>query len=583
MLSNPIAEQRVDSAPRTNLDDYLAAFADESQPFLTYYTFAEDRSVQTETFTRGQFLRLARQAAACLVAQGCEPSDRVLHAMSRNHYADLAYRLGAVMVGTVPVTVNWQADDAARVLYKIAATQPRLILTERAFDPGTLAACRQTHPDLSMVFVENLGTSPELPQNQFLRDEDPEHSRIIIFTSGTTGQPKGVQLPYRSYATNRATFEALLDIRPEDRFATVIVNPLHHTNSTAITDWALRRPGSHLHLIERYSTPYWRILADLADQAYDRIVAPTVSRHFDFLAELRETDRLPVSMDVLGPAMGRIDFLIGSAPVGPTTIHRLQEFAGRIPTVRFGSTETCLQVLGIPRHLGETQRLACFERGWNHSWQGLPTCGYYIGRPTHPFTECRIVRSITHGEPGFLEDQEAGKPGYLITRGENVMSGYVGNPEATAAALPEGWYTGLRDVAFRLRNPEDDAWDYYWMSRDSALLIRGGANYAYDQINRELADFLAAQYGLDPVNFDLAVVGLRLESEHEDTCCVTLELKDGIAADTRDAIAATFVATARATVGKGAKPDRLLLAPVLRNFKGAILVSDLKEQFRNSL
>lgn len=569
--------------PRSNLACYLAAFADSDAPFLTYYTFAEDGSVQTEALSRGQFLYLARRAAGCLHAHGCQPGDRILHAMSRNHYADLAFRLGAVMVGSVPVTVNWQADSAEQVLYKIATTQPTALLTDRGLDRETLAACREEHPNLPVICIEDLPESPALAEELFLHDEDPEHPRIIIFTSGTTGRPKGVQLPYRSYATNRATFETLLDIRPDDRFAAVVVNPLHHTNSTAITDWALRRPGSHLHLVERYSRPYWRILADTVGQGYDRIVAPTVSRHFDFLAELNETGCLPVPMDVLGPAMGQIDFLIGSAPVGPTTIGRLQEFAGRIPTVRFGSTETCLQVLGIPRQLDEAKRLACFQRGWNHSWQGEAACGYYIGRPTPPFTECRIVRSITRNEPGFLEDRQPGEPGYLITRGRNVMSLYVGDPEATAAVLPEGWYTGLRDVGFRLRNLEDGAWDYYWMSRDSALLVRGGANYAYDQINRELADFLATHYGLDPVSFDLAVVGLRLDSEHEDTCCVTLELRESVPQAMQDAIAATFVSSARDNVSKGAKPDGLLLAPVPRNFKGAILVGELKKQFIDSL
>ncbi|MDP7288381.1 MAG: class I adenylate-forming enzyme family protein [Phycisphaerae bacterium] len=573
----------MDPMPQSNLDGYLAAFADPNAPFLSYYSFASDGTIRTEVFTRGQFLCLARQAGGCLQAQGCQPGDRILHAMSRNHYADLAFRLGAVMLGAVPVTVNWQADTAERVLYKISATQPTLLLNDRGFDPEILAACGREHPNLPIIQVEDLPESPALAEEQFFHNEDPEQSRIIIFTSGTTGLPKGVQLPYRSYVANRATFEKLLDIRPDDRFAAVVVNPLHHTNSTAITDWAMRRPGSRLHLIERYSTGYWRILADTAGQGYDRIVAPTVSRHFDFLAELHETDRLCVPMDVLGPAMGQIDFLIGSAPVGPTTIRRLQEFAGHIPTVRFGSTETCLQVLGIPRQLDEASRLACFQRGWNHTWRDEPTCGYYIGRPTPPLTECRIVSSITRGELGFLVDRQDGEPGYLITRGRNVMSGYVGDSEATIAVLPEGWYTGLRDVAFRLRNIEDGEWDYYWMSRDSALLIRGGANYAYDQINGELAEFLANCYELDTVNFDIAVVGLRLDSEHEDTCCVTLEMKESVPQTVQDAIAATFVDKARGNVSKSAKPDRLLLAPVLRNFKGAILVGELKKQFLDAL
>ena len=47
-------------------------------------------------------------------------------------------------------------------------------------------------------------------------------------------------------------------------------------------------------------------------------------------------------------------------------------------------------------------------------------------------------------------------------------------------------YTNLGDVCFRLANANDGGYDYYWLSRDSALLIRGGANYAYEQINAEL-------------------------------------------------------------------------------------------------
>ena len=140
------------------------------------------------------------------------------------------------------------------------------------------------------------------------------------------------------------------------------------------------------------------------------------------------------------------------------------------------------------------------------------------------------------------------------------MSGYVGNSSATAKALsPDGWYTNLGDVCFRLRNPADGAYDYYWMSRDSALLIRGGANYAYEQvrdverplrttpthracsprlltardcppacspeqINAEIKAFLVKTYDLAPEEVEVAVLGKRIDSEHEDSCCVTIEL-----------------------------------------------------------
>lgn len=61
--------------------------------------------------------------------------------------------------------------------------------------------------------------------------------------------------------------------------------------------------------------------------------------------------KLSVPLPVLRERLSKVDFLVGSAPVGPGTIERIQKFAKKLPLVRFGSTETCLQVLGSPRHL----------------------------------------------------------------------------------------------------------------------------------------------------------------------------------------------------------------------------------------
>jgi acyl-CoA synthetase (AMP-forming)/AMP-acid ligase II len=78
-----------------------------------------------------------------------------------------------------------------------------------------------------------------------------------------------------------------------------------------------------------------------------------------------------------------------------------------------------------------------------------------------------------------MQDSEDGEPGQIITRGGNVMSSYVGNPEATKKALHHidgglPWYVNLGDVGFTLVNPFNGLKDFYWLSRDSALLIRGG-------------------------------------------------------------------------------------------------------------
>jgi hypothetical protein len=152
---------------------------------------------------------------------------------------------------------------------------------------------------------------------------------------------------YRAYDTNRATFESLLQLEdPSTPCTFVVVNPMHHTNSTAITDWALRRMHCRLHLVQRYSTVHWCTLEQIAETspADTRIVVPMVSRHFDFLEGLSESGKLPVAQDKMQATLMKLDILIGSAPVGPSTVQKLLKYAGKLPHVRFGSTETCLQV-----------------------------------------------------------------------------------------------------------------------------------------------------------------------------------------------------------------------------------------------
>ncbi len=565
------------------LSGYLPAFADRDEPFLTCYSLRPDRTVARRELSRGELWSLARRAAHVLRGHGLGSGDCFAHWLSGNRPEDLAFRLGATLVGAVPVTVNWQADTVERIAHKAELTESRLVLADRGVPEESRAALASRLPGLAFFGADELADQPELAEDAFCGDLGAEASRIIIFTSGTTGQPKGVRLPYRSYATNRDTFESFLQIGDDDCFASLVVNPLHHTNSTAITDWAMRRPRTRLHLVERYSTQFWSILAEVAGGGYDRIVTPMVSRHFDFLENLRQQDRLPLPLGTLEGAMRRVDFLLGSAPVGPTTVRRLQERAGRTPLVRFGSTETCLQVTGTPLHLSEGDKLTAFRRGWSHRWKGEAQPGYYIGRPHPPYTECRIVRSVARGGPDYFADCAEGEPGRAIARGGNLMEGYVKDEAATREVLhPDGWYTGLGDVCFWLRSGCDGARDYYWMSRESALLIRGGANYPCAQIDAELEAFAVERYGLSPDAFDLAVVGLRLTSEHEDACCVTIELRSDEAMARRAEIERTFLSDARARVSKGARPDRLRFAAIPRNFKGAILVPELKRQCRTA-
>jgi acyl-CoA synthetase (AMP-forming)/AMP-acid ligase II len=241
--------------------------------------------------------------------------------------------------------------------------------------------------------------------------------------------------------------------------------------------------------------------------------------------------------------------------------------------VRFGSTESTFQVSGIPAEMPQERRRETFERGWKHPSQA----GYCIGRPHPPFTELKVFKAVDRGMPGFMEECGEGEPGYLASRGGAVMKGYLKDEEACSQVLVDGWYLGFRDIAFFLRNGSDGQRDYYWVERDSALVIRGGANAACDAINGELGRFIEERYGLPSDDFDLASVGLRIESEHEDACCVTLELKSPQALALQEELERTFLCEARSAVSKGARPDRLRFGPVPRTFKGTVRVGELKK------
>ncbi len=567
------------SAFSSPVNEYQAAFEERSASFLNFYYFG-DSGVKRRCLTRGEFWDLSVLAACCLSGYGLSKGDRVVHGFSSNNLYDLVFRLAEVLVGCVPVTINWQADTDERLLYKAKVTNAKLFI----YDSDFVSWAEKIKPELSEVIflkteeVENYQPYRKLDLAPVTWDDE----KIIIFTSGTTGKPKGVILPHRSYLANRLTFEQYFGMATDTGLDLLIANPLHHTNSTAIADWGMRRKGATIHLLQRYSTEYWGILVDVAGHKRDLLIAPMVSRHIDFLEDLSAQLKLPIAEDQLMKALSQTEILIGSAPVGPTTVKRILKFSNRLPHVRFGSTETCLQVMATPRTLSPDELTRAFEAGWVHHHKGVAATGYYIGREHFPFTRVMTVKSVDPDSQAYLEPCRTGEPGYLITQGPNIMSHYVGEPEATRAAFAGGWYTGLKDMAFALKNENDGELDYYWTSRDSEFLIRGGANYAYAQIAEDLSKVLTEDFQLKPDQFRLAVVGLRLGSEHEDSCCVTIELSPEVS-DVESQLKSEFVERAKKKVSKGALPEYLRFARIPLNFKGAIVYPELKQEFSDYL
>lgn len=560
------------------LGPYAEGFAIASAPFLHYYARNQVGMLEkTASYTRGEFWDLAIRATHFLSKGSFGWGDAQVHAFTANHPLDLVWRLAATFLGTVPVTLNWQADSVETILYKIKLTGAKLVVRQQGFslDNDTIAS---RFPSLQQVSADQPMHETSGGVNPFGTGSriDDNDAKIIIFTSGTTGKPKGVRHSYRGYHTNAATFDQFIGVEAKENVSVLVVNPLHHANATALTDWCMRRPGAEIHLVESYTTDFWRVLAEVSRLPHDRLVVPMVSRHFDFLEKKCGENPSFWDRDAFLGNAHKVDFLLGSAPVGPQTVERVKKYMGILPRVRFGSTETCLQVLGTPR-MTETAMLGAFQRGWDGEKSGV--AGYYLGRPHHPHTEGKVVKAIDSENPDFLVACAEGEVGYLITTGNNLMLNYVSNPRETQAVMADGWYLGLKDKVFWLKSELDGEPDYYWVGRDSNLLIRGGANYSNLVLAQELKQFTQQHFQLDPGSFELVVVGVRLDSEHEDSCCVALELLTPEAQAVAESLKANFLAEACKTVSKAAKPQRLMFCSIPKNFKGAIQTNILKTLF----
>ncbi|KFH01458.1 AMP-binding enzyme [Toxoplasma gondii MAS] len=373
----------------------------------------------------------------------------IAHYMTKNRVEEVILRLAAKASGYIPVTINWDADGIDRILYKIESTHCQAVIVDEEVPVACLnrlaeaaqgrfkvlsakALCFQSHDNLPVPEKQSCENARSM-QDCDLRtlsegksectpskEEREDNVSLVVFTSGTTGRPKGAILTNKNMETSCLALRQLLDLRDDTPLTLVIVNPLHHVNSSVMLELALRSRRAKVHLVSRYTTSFWRLLADVAEEEAAasgrpersavpkrdfRLLTPLVSRHIDFLRELVDTNRLTgVSVHRLAHALRpkEVVLLLGSAPVGLTTVQTFLRLLGKLPAIRFGSTETCLQVMGTPFSLTDDEMMRALERGWNHIFQGRPQKGFYIGRPHPPLTEVEIVKSTDPSNAHYM-------------------------------------------------------------------------------------------------------------------------------------------------------------------------------------
>ncbi|HEU4385786.1 MAG TPA: AMP-binding protein [Anaeromyxobacteraceae bacterium] len=336
--------------------------------------------------------RLALAHAARMRAEGVSPGERVA-VWATPELPAIAAILGNALMGvaTVPLNPSVGGKELAHVLGDAA---PRLVL---AADP---AHFRDRTPQVRAIALDGRGPVPEAP--------GPEAPLLVLYTSGTTGPPKGAVLTHRNAAFDLDALAGAWGWTAADSLVHAL--PLFHVHGLVLGVLGSLRVGGELRLLPRF-TP--EAVCDAMGRGGTMLFAVPTMYHR--LAEHGEA----TPEDARKLARARL-LVSGSAALPVRENDRLFRLFGQRPVERYGLTETVINTAA--------------------RWDGPRTPGT-VGPPL-PGIELRLVdeerRPIQPGPEAL---------GEMAVRGPNVFAGYLNRPDATAAAMDgQGFfYTG--DVA----------------------------------------------------------------------------------------------------------------------------------------
>jgi HIP---CoA ligase len=396
-----------------------------------------DREALVDGEARLSFADLAAavdEAARAYVAAGIEPGDRVA-LWAPNSGAWVIAALGAFRAGAVVVTVNtrFKGGEAAHVLRTAGA---RTLVTVTDFlDTDYVALLAEAGaPDSLEATVILSGPVPvgATAWSDFLAGGAavhpaavaeraaalrPDDVSTIIFTSGTTGAPKGAMLRHGASVRAYTDWADVVGLQPGDRY--LIVNPFFHTFGLNAGILACVITGATI-----VPHPVFDVPSVMARVDEERItMLPGAPAIYQTILDHPELDRYDLSTLRLA--------VTGAATVPVEMIRRMRsELTFRTIVTGYGLTEST-GIATMCRHTDDPETIA-----------------RTAGRPI-PGVEVRLV-------DGDGKEVGAGEPGEVLVRGYNVMAGYFGDPRATAEAIDaDGWLrtgdVGVRDQAGNLR------------------------------------------------------------------------------------------------------------------------------------
>ncbi len=380
-----------------------------------------------------------RSVAARINAHGVKPGEAVAYALG-NGPASAICILGIMYGGYLATAINLVAGNDT-ISHVLSHSRSRLVLAGQPALPLIAEALKTHDHPPQIVVVEGSFPGPSgVPYE--LTPPAPDDDGLLMYTSGTTGRPKGVVLRQSSLLAGGSNAVLAHRLTSADRALCVL--PLYHINGLCVTILGPLVSGGSVVVPPKFSvSSFWPTIREHGCTWFS--VVPTQISYL--LHDVENTTSGP--RNIPGLRFGRC----ASAPLSPD-VHEAFETRFNLPVIEtMGLTETAAQILSNPLPPGERR----------------------IGSPGLP-----VGNEVMIGDDAQRE-VPAGVEGELLVRGPNVMRGYLDNPQATAEALmPDGWLrTG------DLGRMDEDGYVFI-TGRLKELIIKGGENIAPREVDEAL-------------------------------------------------------------------------------------------------
>ena len=490
----------------------------------------------------GEFYARCRRLASALVRRGIGLGDTV-SIMAPNTPALLEAHFGIPMTGAVLNALNTRLD-AATIAFTLGHAETKLLITDRCFSAVIKPALAQLGRTIPVIDIDDpLDQSGELlgekDYEAFLQEGDPDHAwRMPVdewnaialnYTSGTTGNPKGVVFHHRGAALNAMGQILAFGLRLDTVYLWTL--PMFHCNGWCYT-WAVTVAGG-THVCLRKVEPK-RIFELIVEHNVTHLCGAPIVLNMLVHAPEAERKALPKPVQV---ATG------GAAP--PSAVIESMERMGFRVHHLYGLTET----------YGPATLCA-----WQDEWNGLPMKGKAEKMARQGIAYPTLDRVMV-ADPDTLAVQpsDGAHLGELMVRSNTVMKGYLKNPKATAEAFKGGWFhTG--DLAVRHPDGYVEVKD-----RSKDIIISGGENISSLEVEEALYRH--------PEIMEAAVVA-RPDPKWGESPCAFVTLKPGARPVTPEQI----IAYCRENMAAYKIPRTVVFGPLPKTSTGKIQKFVLREQ-----